>query len=159
MKGERAGRCIHCYQLGYKECIQLPPLAGDQELSQKKAISRLPQEGDRGLFIPKVDRVRRPGREHLHKTNDGWGTWGSVLGPILWNIAYDEVLQEGIEQGCRIVCYVDDTLILAAADNVNLAVARANIQTGLVLNRIRRLSLVVLLRRRPRLCVSLVKTG
>lgn len=33
----------------------------------------------------------------------------SVLGPLLWNIAYDAILQEGTERGCRVVCYADDT--------------------------------------------------
>lgn len=28
---------------------------------------------------------------------------GSVLGPLLWNIAYDGILQ-GVERGCRIIC-------------------------------------------------------
>lgn len=64
---------------------------------------------------------------------------GSVLGPTLWNIGYDEILQKGSEMGCSTICYADDTLILATADTVKNAVARANLQVGLVLNRIKRL--------------------
>lgn len=66
---------------------------------------------------------------------------GSVLGPTLWNIAYDSVLQAGNEYGCQTICYADDTLVLASADTVQRAVARANLQVGLVLNRIKRLGL------------------
>lgn len=29
---------------------------------------------------------------------------GSVLGHFLWNIAYDGILQKGVERGCRIIC-------------------------------------------------------
>lgn len=68
---------------------------------------------------------------------------GSVLGPTLWNIGYDFVLRKGVQYGCEILCYADDTLILASADTLETAVARANLQTGLVLNRIRRLGLRV----------------
>lgn len=68
---------------------------------------------------------------------------GSVLGPILWNIAYDEVLAMGTDEGCSIICYADDTLILAEGGETNRAMARANIQVGIVLNRIRRLGLQV----------------
>lgn len=68
---------------------------------------------------------------------------GSVLGPVLWNIGYDCVLQVGEDDGCRVICYADDTLILAKADNINTAVARANTQVAGVLNRIRRIGLRV----------------
>lgn len=68
---------------------------------------------------------------------------GSVLGPLLWNIAFDGVLQEGVERGCCTVCYADDTLIMASADTIGTAIARANMQIALVLNRIKRLDLHV----------------
>lgn len=68
---------------------------------------------------------------------------GSVLGPVLWDITYDQVLRRHVEEGCRTICFADDTLIVSGAENANTAVARANIQTGLVLNRIRRLGLEV----------------
>jgi len=38
---------------------------------------------------------------------------GSVLGPLLWNIAYDEVLGTILPPGCHVVCYADDTLVVA----------------------------------------------
>ncbi|KMQ91059.1 reverse transcriptase [Lasius niger] len=34
---------------------------------------------------------------------------GSVLGPLLWNIAFDSVLRLDAEEGCHTVCYADDT--------------------------------------------------
>lgn len=68
---------------------------------------------------------------------------GSVLGPLLWNLSFDEVLSRGVEIGYDIIYYADDTLTLAEAADINSAVARANIQTGMVLNRIGRLGLTV----------------
>ncbi|KAL6417446.1 hypothetical protein ACFW04_012728 [Cataglyphis niger] len=68
---------------------------------------------------------------------------GSVLGPLLWNIAYDSVLQEGTEKGSHIICYADDTFVMSSADTISTAIARSNIQVARVLNRIRRLGLQV----------------
>lgn len=68
---------------------------------------------------------------------------GSVLGPLLWNIAFDSVVNVASEPGCRTVCYADDTMVLASAVTVDSAVSRANLQVDLVLKRIRRLGLVV----------------
>ncbi|XP_043496417.1 uncharacterized protein LOC122520393 [Polistes fuscatus] len=39
---------------------------------------------------------------------------GSVLGPTLWNIAYDRVLRVPLPEGSRVVCYADDTALLSA---------------------------------------------
>lgn len=53
---------------------------------------------------------------------------GLVLGPTLWNIGYDCVLEEGLDVGCCIVCYADDTLVLVKAGDVTRVVASANVQ-------------------------------
>lgn len=37
---------------------------------------------------------------------------GSVLGPLLWNIAYDEVLGRVLPPSCRVICYADDMLVV-----------------------------------------------
>lgn len=39
---------------------------------------------------------------------------GSVLGPLLWNVAFDSVLRVFTEEGCNIIYYADDTLIIAS---------------------------------------------
>lgn len=38
---------------------------------------------------------------------------GLVLGPLVWNIAYDLVLSCANLQGIKVLCYADDTLVLA----------------------------------------------
>lgn len=50
---------------------------------------------------------------------------GSVLGPLLWNVTYDTIVKEGAESG--VICYADDTLILASADTATKAVSRASL--------------------------------
>jgi hypothetical protein len=44
-----------------------------------------------------------------------WCPTGSVLGPILWIMAYDSVFRCPIPPGTDMVCYADDTLVLAGA--------------------------------------------
>ena len=50
---------------------------------------------------------------------------GSVLRPLLWNIAYDWVLRGEMPSGENILCYADDTLVLVQAQNVDVAVRTA----------------------------------
>lgn len=68
---------------------------------------------------------------------------GSVLGPLLWNITYDAVLRSETEDGCALTCYAYDTFITVTADNVKLAVARANLQAARTIRCIEQLGLEV----------------
>jgi len=79
---------------------------------------------------------------------------GSVLGPLLWNVSYDSVLQEGTDFGCMIICYADDTLVLGAGEDLDTAVARTNVQVGRVLNRIHRLGLRVATQKTEAVCFA-----
>ncbi|CAH2090293.1 unnamed protein product [Euphydryas editha] len=42
---------------------------------------------------------------------------GSVLGPLLWNLAYDDVLRVDLPDSVSIVSYTDETLVLASEKN------------------------------------------
>lgn len=68
---------------------------------------------------------------------------GSVLGPLLWTLTYDYVLEGRLHEGCSVTCYADDTLILATAEDAATAVTRANIQASTVTRRIKDLGLQV----------------
>ncbi|GAB1869618.1 Reverse transcriptase [Camponotus japonicus] len=68
---------------------------------------------------------------------------GSVLGPLLWNIAFDSVLRVPLEDGCNIVCYADDTLIIASSSSLFDTVVKSNIQIARVIHHIRGLGLTV----------------
>jgi len=68
---------------------------------------------------------------------------GSVLGPLLWNIAFDSVLRLSSEDGCHTVCYADDILVLSTSDRLFDAIVKANIQIARVTRQIGKLGLKV----------------
>ncbi|CAL1680988.1 unnamed protein product [Lasius platythorax] len=41
---------------------------------------------------------------------------GSVLGPLLWNLTYNQVLETNTPDDVHVFCYADDTLIIGGAD-------------------------------------------
>lgn len=69
---------------------------------------------------------------------------GSVLGPVLWNIAFDSVVRmaEDEEYG-YILCYADDTLIIVTGRDPRTTYLRASILTTRVVNHINSLGLTV----------------
>lgn len=62
---------------------------------------------DREIEYPTVE-----GTTHTRKITAGVPQ-DLVLGPTLWNITYDWVLRTPLEEGCVILGYADDTLILS----------------------------------------------
>lgn len=68
---------------------------------------------------------------------------GSVLGPLLWNLCYDDIPRVRVERGCAIVCYADDTLVLGSGRDAETAVIVANVQVARVCRRIALLGLKV----------------
>lgn len=68
---------------------------------------------------------------------------GSILGPLLWNVTFDAIPGLKTIPGCRIVCYADDTLILASGRSPSEAAARASLQAGRVVREIESLGLTV----------------
>lgn len=61
---------------------------------------------------------------------------GSVLGPVLWNIAFDIVLETRLLYDGRTIAYADDTLLLVKARDHNTALQRANVGIAAVVNKI-----------------------
>ncbi|XP_011884010.1 PREDICTED: uncharacterized protein LOC105571145, partial [Vollenhovia emeryi] len=68
---------------------------------------------------------------------------GSVLGPLLWDVAYDGVLRAALPAGCTCVCYADDTLVLAGGEDWGEAIARGNLAVACAVRAIRALGLRV----------------
>lgn len=69
---------------------------------------------------------------------------GSVLGPVLWNLAFDSVLEIAMEEEkCDILCYADDTLIVVTRKDPKITYLKASILVNRVINRIRKLGLAV----------------
>lgn len=68
---------------------------------------------------------------------------GSVLGPLLWNLAYDTVLRIELPVGVHVVCYADDTLIVATGENVEETMRLAELGTAYLIRKINGLGLKV----------------
>ncbi|CAG4940517.1 unnamed protein product [Parnassius apollo] len=70
---------------------------------------------------------------------------GSVLGPPLWNIGYDWVLRADLPTGVSVICYADDTLVLAQGGSYEAAAETMTRGVAIVVERIRQLGLEVAL--------------
>ncbi|XP_025161985.1 uncharacterized protein LOC112590255 [Harpegnathos saltator] len=68
---------------------------------------------------------------------------GSVLGPLLWDIGFDRVLRTSLPNGCHVVCYGDDTLVVADGGNWDEARFRAEVAVASVVRTIGDLGLMV----------------
>lgn len=92
---------------------------------------------------------------------------GSVLGPLLWNVAFDSVLHLVLEERCSIICYADDTLIVSRSNSLFDAIININIQVARVIRHIKKLGLVVaenkteavLFTRRKKIVMPVVRVG
>lgn len=51
---------------------------------------------------------------------------GSVLGPTLWNLLYDDVMCSCDHIGIELVCYADDLAVVIQADNVEDTIDKGN---------------------------------
>ena len=97
--------------------------------------------------------VEYPGREGWESRDMSCGVpQGSVLGPLLWNIGYDWVLRGTNPRGVSVVCYADDTLVLAKGENYREAALHATAGVANVVGRIRCLGLEVALSKSEALC-------
>lgn len=55
------------------------------------------------------------------------------MGPLLWDIAYDSVLDTQLLADCEIFCYADDTFVVAKGNNSVRALVRVEIATAVTL--------------------------
>ena len=51
---------------------------------------------------------------------------GSVLGPLMWNIAFDGLLRVPLPPGCQTLCFADDTLLLVEGRSLEEVRDRSN---------------------------------
>jgi len=55
---------------------------------------------------------------------------GSVLGPLLWNVLFDDVLDLPLPEDCTIIGYADDILVLVGADTGRTLASVSNLVLG-----------------------------
>jgi hypothetical protein len=68
---------------------------------------------------------------------------GSVLGPLLWNIAYDTILRQNHEGVRNILCYADDTLVVVSGHSREQLERKSNQSLARVVARIEEIGLKV----------------
>ncbi len=51
---------------------------------------------------------------------------GSVLGPLLWNITFDNILKEEVPLAVSIICYTANTLLVTAEDDIPMLERKVN---------------------------------
>lgn len=78
-----------------------------------------------------------------HKKIERGVPQGSILGPLLWDIAYDGVIGILKPRESEIICYADDTIILVGGWKIENTIDRANALTEMVVRKARRLGLEV----------------
>jgi len=66
---------------------------------------------------------------------------GSVVGPLLWNIAYDRVLRLQLPADVELLGFADDTMVIASGRSVAELEMKANEKLGLVSEEISKLGL------------------
>ena len=79
--------------------------------------------------------VRKKVPDKMDNDNDKWSLkeemtcgapQGSRVGPLVWNVMYDDFLRMDLPAGTSIIGFVDDTLIVCAADDVRILEMRIN---------------------------------
>lgn len=87
----------------------------------------------RDRWITYVDRTGCKRERELHRGVPQ----GSVLGPLLWDLGYNVVLHSALPPGCNIICYADDTLVMAGGRDWEQAITRGEIAVHSVTRSIR----------------------
>ncbi len=57
------------------------------------------------------------------------GSHESVFGPLLWNIAFDNIPKEDVPPRVNIICFADNTLVVMAENDI--PIFKRNVNTAL----------------------------
>lgn len=103
--------------LGIANAFTTPPWKCVGEVLKKHRVPRYLMGVTRAYFREReLEFVQRDGL--LRRRRIGCGVpQGSVLGPLLWDFAYDRVLCLPLPRSCHAICYADDTLVVVTGVN------------------------------------------
>lgn len=100
------------------------------EASWSLIIKKLRERGVAGYLVAVIQEYlhnRTVQLEQKIKKKVGGGVpQGSVLGPTLWNILYDDIMTTTDWEGVKIICYADDLAVSITANNPEELIFLAN---------------------------------
>lgn len=98
------------------------------------------------LYIRRIIRDYLSGRKLSFPKNDGTTggrevergvPQGSILGPLLWNVGFDAVMnKKDLPIDCKVICYADDTMIMAGGEDWEETTVYANLAVDTIIHRI-----------------------
>ncbi|KAH8323775.1 hypothetical protein KR067_012650, partial [Drosophila pandora] len=86
------------------------------------------------VYLQRIISSYLSDRTLLYETEEGTKRYevtagvpqGSVLGPLLWNIMYDEVLRIELPEGCKLIGFADDLALMVVAKETKEVESNAN---------------------------------
>lgn len=139
----KEGRVIIAISLDVENAFNSIPWGKIRLMLRRKRFPRYLRRILHSYFTERrIEYITKEGTVKMMEVEKGVPQ-GSVLGPLLWILVYDKVLKTSKEEGCEIVGYADDTIILSEADTYDEAKTKACIQTDRVIKEIRQLGLQV----------------
>lgn len=137
------GRVVVAVSLDIKNAFNSLPWGKVRGALQHHGVPQYLVEATKSYFRNRGLEYRNKRGTHCRREMYCGVPQGSVLGPLLWDIAYDRVLRTALPPGCSVVCYADDTLLLAGGADWGEATRTTNLAVACVVRAIKDMGLRV----------------
>lgn len=94
-------------------------------------------------FSERIAEIEGPGGKIIRFSVTCGVPQGSVVGPVLWNMAYDAVLRLSVPRDVKIIGFADDTLIVASGKTSEGVETKLNDALFLVVGEIKNIGLTI----------------